>query len=419
MDNVTHSLAGLVLAESAVRLRVRATGAAPSPRFRAVAAISSMIAANLPDADLFYTGVGGDRLKYMLHHRGYTHTLIVAIVGALVMWGAAALVLRFRGRASRMPGDVPWLGALLLVSTLSHLALDWTNSYGVHLLWPFNDRWSYGDAVFIAEPWFWAVTIPMLVASSTSRVARVLLSLVLLIGLALVWRVSIASRGAALALTVGAVLSVLAARQLSRDARAMAAVTGWLAVTVVMMLGARLARQATRDAVRAADPAAEILDVVVTPLPANAVCMSVISVERSAATYHVTTARVSAAPWITNASQCGARGGAGPAFRPSPRPSTSRVQWDSEWTAAINELSTLARESCTAVAALRFIRVPAWRAIGDSTVLIGDVRFGGGSGNGFSDVRARRNSTRCPTAVPPWVPPRADLLATPSSLIIE
>ena len=59
MDNVTHSLAGLLMAEAAVRLRARRAGAEPSPRFRAVAAISSMVAANLPDADLLYTGVRG------------------------------------------------------------------------------------------------------------------------------------------------------------------------------------------------------------------------------------------------------------------------------------------------------------------------------------------------------------------------
>jgi hypothetical protein len=39
MDNVTHSLAGLLLAESAVQLRARGEGDLPSPRFRAVAAV--------------------------------------------------------------------------------------------------------------------------------------------------------------------------------------------------------------------------------------------------------------------------------------------------------------------------------------------------------------------------------------------
>ncbi len=87
MDNVTHSLAGLLLAEAAVRLRERRTNAEPPAAFTAITAL----AANLPDADLLYSGVGGDRLAYMLHHRGHTHTVVVAIMGAAVLWAAAML----------------------------------------------------------------------------------------------------------------------------------------------------------------------------------------------------------------------------------------------------------------------------------------------------------------------------------------
>ena len=91
------------------------------------------------------------------------------------------------------------------------------------------------------------------------------------------------------------------------------------------------------------------------------------------------------------------------------RRSTRALRWDAQWTAPRAELASLARESCPALAALRFIRVPIWRAATDSTVMLGDVRYGG-SGNGFSDVVVPRRSPRCPPAVPPWTPPRADLL---------
>src|SRR5437773_6896678 len=154
MDNVTHSLAGLLLAESAVRLRARLTRMEPSPRFRAVAAISSMIAANLPDTDLLYSGFGGDRLRYLLHHRGHTHTVLMVIIGAALVYGAVMLVWR-RARDAPTRQDARWLLGLLLASTLSHLALDWTNSYGIHPFWPVDDRWRYGDAMFIVEPWLW------------------------------------------------------------------------------------------------------------------------------------------------------------------------------------------------------------------------------------------------------------------------
>ena len=410
MDNVSHSLAGLVLAECAVRLHARRAGAEPSGRFRTFASISSTIAANLPDSDLLYTGAGADRLAYMLHHRGHTHTVLIAILGAALMWGAASLIWRWRAGTPPARDDRRWLFGLLLVSALSHLVLDWTNSYGVHPFWPFDNGWHYGDAVFIVEPWFWVVAVPTLVAATTSRVTRVLLSLILLLGLGLAWTVDLVSLGAAIALSVGAVLFIVLARMLRPGARAAATVAAWVTVTLAMATGSAVARGRVIESVRTADPAAELLDAVVTPLPANPACTNVITVERSGATYRVATARVSSVPAVVVASRCAVRDRAGPMFVASPRPSTAAVQWDSEWTASHAELATLARESCPALAALRFIRVPAWRTLDDSTLMLGDVRYGGASGGGFSDVRVPRRSNVCPDAVPPWTPPRADLL---------
>lgn len=410
MDNVTHSLAGLLLAEASVQLRARLTGAGASHRFRAVAAVSSLVAANLPDADLLYTGVGGDRLAYMLHHRGYTHTVVAALLGALLLWGIALLASRWRGQVSATRGDARWLLALLVAGAMSHLVLDWTNSYGVHPFWPVDDRWFYGDSVFIVEPWLWVVSVPVLVKATTNRVARVLLSTVLAAGLALAWGVPLVTSGAAAALTAGAVVSIVIARVSRPAVRASFAAGGWVLVTLVMMAGAASVRAATTGAVRSADPSAELLDVVISPLPSNAVCMTVITVERVGATYRVVTARASAAPSITGASRCGAGRQSASSFRPSTRRSTPAVQWDAEWSAPIAELSTLAHASCPALAALRFIRVPVWRAIDASTVMLGDARYGGASGSGFTAVRVARRAAACPPNVPPWIPPRADLI---------
>ena len=410
MDNVTHSLAGLLLAEGAVQLRARLTGVGPSPRFRAIAAVSSLVAANLPDADLLYTGVGGEPLTYMLHHRGYTHTIVVALLGALLLWGAALLAMRWRVTPTR--DDSRWLFWLLLVSAMSHLVFDWTNSYGLHPCWPVDDRWYYGDSVFIVEPWFWVVSVPVLVAATTNRVARVLLSLVFVIGLVLAWRVSLVTTGAAAALTVGALLSVALARVLRPSRRVAVAIGAWVVVTLVMSAGSASARAETLRAVRGAEGTAKVLDIVITPLPSNAACMAVITVEQSGPDYRVVTARVSSVPAIAAASTCGAPRGVDASFHKSARRSTRAVQWDAEWTAPRAELASLARESCLALAALRFIRVPFWRPVDDSTLTLGDVRFGGGSGRGFSVVRVSRRSVNCPANVPPWVPPRADVIGS-------
>ena len=412
MDNVTHSLAGLLLAEATIQLRARREGTEPTARFRSVAAISSMIAANLPDADLLYTGIGASHLDYMLQHRGYTHTVVLAVAGALLVWSVALLATRLRELESAYRSDVWWLFGLLLVSTLSHLVLDWTNSYGVHPFWPFDNRWRYGDAVFIIEPWLWVVSIPVLVAATRRRWAQATLSLLLLAGLLLAWRVPFVGRGAAAALTLGAGVVALLVYLLRPRGRVTLGVLAWTAITLVMALGAVRARSNVLDVLRKTAPGAQVLDVVVSPLPGNPVCMSVISVERSGITYRASTARVSAAPSLAAAAGCGTRDVSGSGIGASPRPSSAAVQWDGEWTGQIPELATFVRTNCTALAAMRFIRVPIWRHIADSTVILGDLRFGAATGNGFTDVTVRVGFSGCPRDVPPWTPPRMELLAT-------
>jgi inner membrane protein len=156
MDNVTHALAGCLVAAAAVQSTERRDGAL-SPAFRWGAYTLGVVTAELPDADLFYSGAwtGMGKLGYLLHHRGHTHTVLFAIASALVVWGLA-LALRRDLRAAR-PARV--LLMLSLIGSLSHVALDYTNSYGVHPWWPVDNRWVYGDAVFIIEPWFWIIAL--------------------------------------------------------------------------------------------------------------------------------------------------------------------------------------------------------------------------------------------------------------------
>lgn len=65
---------------------------------------------------------------------------------------------RRSGRHSGRGHDrfVPLLG-LAVIGVWSHSMLDWLNTYGVRLLMPFDNRWFYGDALFIVDPWVWLV----------------------------------------------------------------------------------------------------------------------------------------------------------------------------------------------------------------------------------------------------------------------
>ncbi len=121
MDNVTHSLVGLMMA------RVSKQNAG-----------MMIVAANLPDLDVV-SFLGGS-VTYLEYHRGLTHSLAAAPLLALIP------MLLFRRR--------DWAAYLAcLAGVLSHLLLDWTNIYGIRLLLPFSSKWLHLDITDVVDPW--------------------------------------------------------------------------------------------------------------------------------------------------------------------------------------------------------------------------------------------------------------------------
>ena len=170
MDNVTHAITGIIAAEAVVHLR-RRLGDDVTPAWARAAWVISALGQNMADADAIYTGITEGPLGYLLHHRGHTHTLVLAPVMALVAYAIGGNATRaWREGATR--ADRLWLAALALAGAVGHLLLDLSNDYGIHPFWPLDDGWIYGDTIFIVEPLFWAATLPILVRASRSVVAR-------------------------------------------------------------------------------------------------------------------------------------------------------------------------------------------------------------------------------------------------------
>jgi inner membrane protein len=62
---------------------------------------------------------------------------------------------RLRKRKTRNPNLPPRWGLLYAyacLAGLSHILLDYTNSYGVRPFWPFSERWISWDIVYIVDP---------------------------------------------------------------------------------------------------------------------------------------------------------------------------------------------------------------------------------------------------------------------------
>ena len=400
MDNVTHALAGGLLAAATVAIVERRSPS--SLGFRRTAAIVGVITAELPDSDLLYAGplMGMGKLGYLLHHRGHTHTVLFALAAALLVWAIARAASR---GAPAHETRSPLLG-LALAGTLSHLALDYTNSYGVHPFWPVENAWHYGDAVFILEPWLWVVALPALFLLARTRTMRALLGTLLVGVLAAAWSMGMVERGVALALTIGAVVwsaLLLATRPAQRVVAACAA---WLVVEGIFFGAADAARARVRTAVGPLT----LRDAVLSPAVGNPLCFRTIVVEVDGPTYRASEATVAPYPALRPVARCAGEAEPDGDLRPSTHASTTTVRWGREWSAPRAELATLARSHCEVAAALRFIRVPIWSRLPDGGVALSDLRYGGG--RGFADLELAASPARCPTMVPGWEPPRRDLL---------
>lgn len=138
MDNITHSLTGLVLSRAGLN------------RFCPRAVLLLLLSANAPDLDIL--ALTGGSLRYLEVHRGYSHSLLgLPFMAALSVLVAAAI---YRQR-------LPWLKAWLIccAGVASHLLLDWTNSYGVRLLLPFSSRWFHLDLNSLYDGWILAILV--------------------------------------------------------------------------------------------------------------------------------------------------------------------------------------------------------------------------------------------------------------------
>lgn len=143
MDNLCHSLVGAAIGKAGLARRTT------------LGMSTLVLANNLPDIDV---AVFATNTLAMSFRRGWTHgvlaqaTLPIILTGAMLAYDR--LVLQRRAQAppravARELLRLSYLGVLL------HVFMDLMNSYGLRLLMPWSERWFYGDALFIVDPWLY------------------------------------------------------------------------------------------------------------------------------------------------------------------------------------------------------------------------------------------------------------------------
>ncbi len=415
MDNLTHSLVGLLCAEAVVRTRERDVERPLASWTRAAVYAFAIIGNNLPDLDFIYSSISGKTFGYLLQHRGYTHTLVAAFGFALAMF--SIFTWRMRSRQQRVsPADLALLAALAVLSPVLHIVMDFANNYGVHPFWPLYDGWFYGDSLFILEPSLWLVVIAPLSLSYRAPWLRVLLWLVLGVALGALWYRPFVPRGHALALTLLSAALLAVSRKRNPDVRWRLALAGFALLSLTFVLGSRSAKALVRERARLQFPSASTLDVVVTPMPANPFCWSALVVQQEGAAYAVRLGRVATWPSWLNVSECPFDRDATPTapLRSLARAAQPELIFTSEYRVPLADLRALAAVRCEAQAFFRFARVPyVTAAEPDGSRVLGDLRYDRKRGLDFSDIRltATPAQSGCPAYVPPWRPPRGDILS--------
>lgn len=413
MDNLTHTLVGALVGETAHRFTSATNSGLPEKSRRNLAIGLMMVGGNLPDADLLYTGWGGNTLEYVLHHRGHTHTVIGALLISLALYLATRAWWRYR-RLDPSPHDVRFLTALALLAPLLHLCFDFTNSYGLHPFWPLHNGWYYGDAVFIIEPLLWACATPLLF-TLRSWLARILVALVLLAGIGLSMGTGLVPLRLATMLSVFTMaLAALAHRARARTALA-SGVGAWLLLTAGFFVSGTVADARIRTIVDGTFPGTRTLDRVLTPMPVNPFCREVFLVQIEGNRYLVRTAMHALLPGWLPASDCPQRmrdGESTAPLQPVAVPSTAEMAWGGEMAMPRELPATLANEYCAVRALLQFARVP-WMAPRGDGWLAGDLRYDREPELGMAEVAVGPAMDECPRRIPPWVEPRHDLLGGP------
>lgn len=416
MDNLTHTLIGVTLAQAVVERR-------PELESRARSAIfwTAILGNNFPDLDFAVGALAGHgKLGYLLNHRGHSHTLALLPPGALAVSWIGARIGGLELRRNR------WLAGLGALSVGLHLLADSWNEYGIHPFWPLDNRWYYGDFVFILEPTLWMAMLPLAILVARARIwkgAGLLLEALLL---SFLWAGPFASRPLALGLTAWNAACALLCWRARR--RSLAAIACVLLALAAFKTTSVVARQRAIAWLERNGPREKILDVVLSPAPGNPFCWRALAVSRRSGGGSgpgAAAADVGAAAAATRDDELIERPGVvslWPALFPAtschprshpirtapmaplsiPGAATSdAIDWDGEFRGSVPELRRLAASSCRFAQLIRFARTPYWD---EKAEVAGDLRYDNEPGLGFAELELDP-ALGCLSHVPPWIPP--------------
>ena len=395
MDNITHTLIGAAVGEAFFQVaRKKASADSPS---RFYFYLISMIANNFPDLDLLYRFLDTSNLGYLLHHRGHTHTFIWLWPQLLILFLVFWVYLKYK-KHEHFKKETWWLFITGAVGLHLHILMDYFNSYGVHPFHPFNNEWFYGDSIFIIEPLFWALCVPLMLMSAKSKWKYlVLLPTVTIFSVGLYFQafswLSLCIFGFTLLTATFLML------KLSELKRPFACILGFFVVISVFSVYRSVAYNTviseTKD-----ERIGNVIDVVLAPLPSNPFCWTVIFLDGNKENYRIHRGILNLLPKISGCPDL-ATMATKEVHRVLPEmKNTSYIDWIGFYKTTYGILLEEIETNCELKAWFQFARAPL-----RNKHFYSDVRFPGDELSFASMDTSKQIGASCPPYPAPWVPP--------------
>ncbi|MBS1961792.1 MAG: metal-dependent hydrolase [Bdellovibrionales bacterium] len=394
MDNLTHSIIGAAVARILPE------------RFRRPEIYwASVIANNLPDADVvvrFFPGA--TTFDYLIQHRGYSHTFLAAPVLGL----ASAAIAK---RATRAPRWTLELALIGILGSLLHVGADFLNNYGVHPLTPFENRWFYGDSVYIVEPLLWFALVPLLVREAGRAWSRIAWAMLGLSMLALVWLFPMFTNGLAWALTAFFALSAVLAAKFRGPALGRIVPVAFFVAAIGAFVAAGVRARAVAETDWRENAGSEkLLDLASNPAPGNPACWGVWIAARTPTEFRFYALDISLFPDAFPVDGCATGSPVTHTAiyeKASYRPS-SAIRWNGLVRIPVAEFERYREKSPLFRRLLSYSRFPFIREYPDGHAIAGDLRYDREEGVGFTEVEIPATGEATPTDESrnsPWDPP--------------
>lgn len=407
MDNITHSLFGAAVSESVWCLIPDDKKDRYPQDTRKSLFITSVIANNIPDVDVFYSGWMhvNRQLGNLLHHRGHTHTIPFSLLLSLFLLGGLALG-SAKKRTSREKQVWGLLSLVALLGPLIHILLDGVNNYGVHPFWPWDPSWKYGDLIFVLEPWAWVSISVFLYSLTKNKRLRNAYLAVIFSALGLSWLLGVVPPVMSSVLSIWALLVLILLKGISPVRKT---VIHWISFTVliaVFVMGANKTRTIIQEALIQEGTAFKIEDLSISPLPVNPFCWSVVTSETNATKYRLRRGMVTPFENVVPLSVCANLRFFSAGIKNPPK--TTSLIWEQEKNLLLSELRELREQYCDVRDFLKFARTPFfWRQ--GTELYVSDFRFERGDSRSFSRIKISSRQPPCADPRAPWTEPRSKL----------